>query len=111
MIDSATGALIPDPITPVQNTAGAVLAGVEQAMAASAPAVVGAAVGVAAATNPNLAIALAAAQALEPSVAQLVQMASAGLMTQPQLDAAVANMKANLAAIHSSWLASVTPKV
>ncbi len=111
MIDPATGAFIPDPITPVPNTANAVLAGVEQAVAASAPAVMGAAVGVAAASNPNLAIALAAAQALEPSVAQLVQMASAGLMNQDQLNASIAIMKANLLNIHSAWVASVAPKV
>ena len=104
MIDPATGATVPD-------TAAAIAAGVEQAAVNAAPVVMQAAVGVAAASNPNLAIALAAAQALEPSVAQLVQMASAGLMNQDQLNASIAIMKANLLNIHSAWVASVTPKV
>ena len=93
-----------EPIVGVPDPSAAIQSGIIQGVEAAIPV----AVGVAAISNPNVAAAITAAQALEPAVAALIQMSQAGLMTQTQLDATVAQIKTNAAGIHSAWLASVS---
>ena len=61
----------------------------------------------AASADPRLQAVLVAAQALQPAIVQLESLRDIGLMTQPQVDLAVEQMKGNMVTVHNAFLAAL----
>jgi len=86
-----------------QNVGAAVAAGVAQALLAASPEIAAAV----AASDPRLQAALLIAQALQPSLALLIEQFSNQSMTQEELTVKLEALKIEAANAHNDWLASL----
>lgn len=105
MSDPVPGVPVP-PVAPPPSVTDAVVSGVEAGLVAAVPAVAVAAT----ATNPTAQLVIGMAQAFEPAIAQMIEFRDKGLMTDADLDAAIANMQKKLEADHAAWVSAAVAK-